>query len=82
VTEVLTGYGPLGVAVIGLAWAVVHLYNRNQSLQDKREEEVKTVTEALTRSTAAQDRNADVLEEFANRLPGWISGRNKGGAYR
>lgn len=74
-TEVLTAYGPLGVACVGLAFAVVRLYNRNEALHDKREVDVKTVTDALSSSTTAMNRYADVLEEFANRLPGWISGK-------
>lgn len=74
-TDVLTAYGPLGVACVVLALAVVRLYNRNEALHDKREADVKTVTDALTASTAATNRYADVLEEFGNRLPGWLSGR-------
>jgi hypothetical protein len=86
VQEILTGYGPLGIGCIVLAGAVVFLYRDNQKLRDKREEDVKTLLGALAAGTSSSDRIADVIEEFANRLPGWISGRTKvrdrGGPYR
>lgn len=84
--EILTGYGPLGIGCIVFAGAVVYLYRDNQKLRDKREEDVKTLLAALAASTTSSDNIADTIEEFANRLPGWISGRSKtrdrGGAYR
>jgi hypothetical protein len=71
-TEALTVYGPLGIAVVGLSIAVVHLYRKNQELHAKREIDVLALTGVVTASTAANTRTADVLEEFANRLPSWI----------
>lgn len=75
-TEALTSFGPLGIAVVGLSWAVVHLYRENRGLYAKRELDVKTLTDALAATSVAANRHADVLEEFTNRLPGWI--RNGG----
>jgi hypothetical protein len=77
VQEILTGYGPLGVGCVVLAGAVVYLYRDNQKLRDKREEDVKTILTALANGSSTSDRIADVLEEFTNRLPGWISGRSR-----
>jgi hypothetical protein len=85
VTEILTGYGPLGVAVLALGAAVMKLYRDLEKLRDKREDDVKTILSALSTGAAANTRFADSLEEFTNRLPGWISGqsrKDRGGPYR
>lgn len=70
--EALTIYGPLGVMVIGLAYAVIHLYREVKALHAKREADVQVLTGLVTSSAASNDRTADVLEEFGNRLPTWI----------
>ena len=70
--DALLAHGPLGIAVLGLSVAVVALWRRNEALHDKREADVKVITDALHASATATGRHADVLEEFANRLPHWI----------
>jgi hypothetical protein len=81
VTEILTGYGPLGVAVLALAACVGKLYRDLEKLRDKREEDVAAMTTAMAAGAASSDRIADALEELTNRLPAWISARasNRGG---
>lgn len=76
-TEALTAYGPLGIAVVGLSWVVIRLYGKIETLRDKREADVQILAKIVEQNTATNNRYADILEEFANRLPGWISGKDR-----
>jgi len=71
-TEALTVYGPLGIAVAGLSIAVVILYKRLEAMHDKREVDMQALAALVSSNTESMNRYADVLESFTERLPKWI----------
>lgn len=71
--EALLKFGPLGIAVLALAYAVIRLYNDNQKLHGRLEEFTKVVTDALSGCTSSQNQIGEVIQEFTNRLPRWIA---------
>ena len=75
--DALLAHGPLGIAVAGLSYVVVHLYRKIETLRDKREADIAVLTQLVQHATASNDRYADIFEEFANRLPSWIAGKER-----
>lgn len=57
----LFGYGPLGVAVVALAFSLVKLFGKYEALQETRVEELKAVEGALHDNTKALESLREII---------------------
>jgi hypothetical protein len=63
ITNILLSMGFPGVVILIQAWSIYKLFGINQTLQESRIAEMKTVTETMAASTSALNEIAKIVEK-------------------
>lgn len=76
-TDALLSMGLPGVVILGLAYALSRVYRSKEKLHEERLSDWKTLTEIVSENKLALRQHAEAMEELTDRLPGWVSGKDR-----